>query len=81
MSWNPESSNRNPESTVGNPESKTVMDSLTWGDYYKRNFNVKVQSIQNQLLPCQLNPRTYTQNHTPTMVREDGIDGTPPQSF
>ena len=32
LSWNPESSNRNPESTVGNPESKTVMDSLTWGD-------------------------------------------------
>ena len=32
LSWNPESSNRNPESTGWNPESKTVMDSLTWGD-------------------------------------------------
>ena len=32
LSWNPESSNQNPESTGWNPESKTVMDSLTWGD-------------------------------------------------
>ena len=32
LSWNPESSTRNPESTAWNPESKTVMDSLTWGD-------------------------------------------------
>ena len=30
--WNPESSTRNPESTGWNPESKTVMDSLTWGE-------------------------------------------------
>ena len=30
--WNPESSSWNPESTAWNPESKTVMDSLTWGD-------------------------------------------------
>ena len=32
LSWNPEFSTRNPESTGWNPESKTVMDSLTWGD-------------------------------------------------
>ena len=32
LSWNPESSTRNPESTGWDPESKTVMDSLTWGD-------------------------------------------------
>ena len=32
LSWNPESSIRNPESTGWNPESKTVMDSLTWGE-------------------------------------------------
>ena len=32
LSWNPESSTRNPESRGCNPESKTVMDSLTWGD-------------------------------------------------
>ena len=32
LSWNPESSTRNPESTGWNPESKTVMDSLTWGE-------------------------------------------------
>ena len=25
----------------------------------------KCNLIQNQPLPCQLNPRTYTQNHTP----------------
>ena len=30
--WNPESSARNQESTAWNPESKTVLDSLTWGD-------------------------------------------------
>ena len=34
LSWNPESSTRNPESTMWNPESKTVMDSLTWGESY-----------------------------------------------
>ena len=32
LSWNPEFSTRNPESTGWNPESKTVMDSLTWGE-------------------------------------------------
>ena len=32
LSWNPESSTRNPESTVWNPESKTLLDSLTWGE-------------------------------------------------
>ena len=29
---NPESSTRDPESTAWNPESKTVLDSLTWGE-------------------------------------------------
>ena len=38
MSWNPESSTRNPESTGWTPESKTVMDSLTWGDSFQ-NIN------------------------------------------
>ena len=32
LCWNPESSTRHPESTSWNPESKTVLDSLTWGD-------------------------------------------------
>ena len=32
LSWNPESSTRNPESTAWNPKSKTVLDSLTWGE-------------------------------------------------
>ena len=42
--WNPESTEagirnlvlgiRNPESTGWNPESKTVMDSLTWGENF-----------------------------------------------
>ena len=32
LGWNPESSSWNPESTAWNPESKTVMDSLTWGE-------------------------------------------------
>ena len=33
LCWNPESSTRDPESTAWNPESKTVLDSLTWGDF------------------------------------------------
>ena len=43
----------------------------------KKSFNEKVYNlIQNQQLPCQifkepLNPRMYTQNHTPTMVQEE----------
>ena len=37
----------------------------------------KCNHIQNQPLPCQilkepLNPRTYTQNHSPTIVQERG---------
>ena len=28
-----------------------------------------------------LNPRTYTQIHTPTVVQGRGVDGTPPRSF
>ena len=37
----------------------------------------KCNHKQNQPLPCQilkepLNPRTYTQNHSPTMVQEGG---------
>ena len=34
LCWNPESSTRDPESTAWNPESKTVLDSLTWGELY-----------------------------------------------
>ena len=32
LRWNPESSTRDPESTAWNPGSKTVLDSLTWGE-------------------------------------------------
>ena len=40
----------------------------------------KCNHIQNQPLPCQilkepLNRRTYTQNHSPTMVQEGGGGG------
>ena len=42
LSWNPESSTRNPESTVWNPESKTVIDSLTWGERLAKRARVKV---------------------------------------
>ena len=41
--WNPESSTRNPESIGWNPESKTVMDSLTWGE---GNTQFKSQSFR-----------------------------------
>ena len=36
LCWNPESSTRDPESTAWNPESKTVLDSLTWGERKRR---------------------------------------------
>ena len=39
----------------------------------------KCNLIQNQPLPCQLNPRTYTQNHTPPPWYKRMVDGTPPQ--
>ena len=42
LSWNPESSTRNLESTVWHPESKTVMDSLTWGEKLVKRARVKV---------------------------------------
>ena len=42
LSWNPESSTQNPESTVWNPESKTVIDSLTWGERLAKRARVKV---------------------------------------
>ena len=32
LTKNPQSSTWNPDSTVWNPESKTVLDSLIWGD-------------------------------------------------
>ena len=38
LSWNPESSTRNPESTEWNPESKTLLDSLTWGESLMLQF-------------------------------------------
>ena len=46
LSWNPESSTRNPESTGWNPESKTVMDSLTWGELVHNIINR--QSLQDR---------------------------------
>ena len=52
----------------------------------KEALTKKCNLIQNRPLPCQifkepLNSRTYAQNYTPTMVQEEGVDGTPPQSF
>ena len=41
----------------------------------------KCNLIQNQPLPCQLNPRTYTQNHTTPPWYKRTVDGSPPQSF
>ena len=41
--WNPESSTRNPESTAWNPESKTVLDSLTWGELLDQFFGYLLQ--------------------------------------
>ena len=45
LSWNLESSTRNPESRGCNPESKTVMDSLTWGDLNVRSPSEKLLVI------------------------------------
>ena len=45
LSWNPESSTRNPESTGWDPESKTVMDSLTWGDTLGKHHKTKMKRL------------------------------------
>ena len=50
LSWNPESSTRNPESTGRNPESKTVMDSLTWGDALSNVFCSSIQTLSTSSL-------------------------------
>ena len=56
--WNPqskfhlqwlESSTWNPESTVWNPESKTVLDSLIWGDPVESVFGHVSSSDANLL--------------------------------
>ena len=47
LCWNPESSTRDPESTAWNPESKTVLDSLTWGDFWA--LRIKYTSL---LMKC-----------------------------
>ena len=52
--WNPESSTRNPESTGWNPESKTVMDSLTWGETWKRWKRIKILVFENVLVKISL---------------------------
>ena len=49
---------------------------LSWHNI-KEALMKKCNHIQNQPLPCQilkepLNPRTYAQNHSPTMVQEGG---------
>ena len=47
--WNPESSTRNPESTAWNSESKTVLDSLTWGESVIECARKLDNSFKNQL--------------------------------
>ena len=47
LSWNPESSTRNPESTVWNPKSKTLLDSLTWGENGVYSLKQELQSARN----------------------------------
>ena len=50
---------------------------------WKRFFDLFLTRFQGGLV-CQgyLNPRTYKQSHTPTMVQGGGeVDGTPPLGF
>ena len=47
LCWNPESSTRNPESTAWNPESKTVLDSLTWGEEF-----VEISHVLLRVFSC-----------------------------
>ena len=67
--------------TQNNKEEKQILPFVTQYrplvSIIKEALLKKCNHIQNQ----PLNPRTYTQNHSPTMVQEEGVDGTPPQSF
>ena len=50
--WNPESSTRNPESTAWNPESKTVLDSLTWGENYVLTWTLQLRNSDEDHCFC-----------------------------
>ena len=54
LSWNPESSTRNPESTGWNPESRTVMDSLTWGEML--NYSFSIGTFPQRWKPAKVTP-------------------------
>ena len=64
-----------------NKEEKAILPFMTQykplKSVIKEALMKKCNDKQNQPLPCQilkelLNPRTYTQNHSPTMVQEGG---------
>ena len=62
LCWNPESSTRNPESTSWNPESKTVLDSLTWGDFWHGlilAWQTKVFTSDLEYLKCCFDQVTF----------------------
>ena len=49
--WNPESSTRD-------PESKTVLDSVTWGDLSRFSSNVKTISVAETRISTLRTPRS-----------------------
>ena len=54
LSLNPESSTRNSESTGWNPESRTVMESLTWGEML--NYSFSIGTFPQRWKPAKVTP-------------------------
>ena len=52
---------------------------------FRRRWYMRDALDKSEKLRCLINPRTYTQIHTPTVVQGrvggGGVDGTPPRSF
>ena len=49
---------RNPESSTRNPKSKTVLDSVTWGDLSRFSSNVKTISVAETGISTLRTPRS-----------------------
>ena len=58
LSWNPESSTRNPESTGWDSESKTVMDSLTWGEIQVAWIGLRTESRRSTSISSKTTPES-----------------------
>ena len=58
-----------------NAESVLKYGASPWS--LTKSFESKLDGTYNRMLRAKLNPRMYTQSHTPT-VAQQGVDGPPP---